>query len=319
LRWHELGSDIRSGAHFAIAAASVSGDSFLQSGPSVRQRWINFQAEALGRMPRSMRTSLSVARHLPSYLGWTLHPQGRKRLAEHVGALRGRYAGRRCIVIGNGPSLNDIDLEPLKGEYTFGLNRIYLLTERLGFHVTFYVAIARYVLEQFTDDIRAVPGLKFLNWSYRRPFLDTPDAVFVETAPRLTPDGNILRGYYAGAGTVTNFALQIAYFLGFSEVILIGVDHRYQQSGTPNRAVIEQQADRNHFAPDYFGPGVIWQLPDLEAMEDGYRRVKALFERDSRLVVDATRGGMLTVFPKVEFQSHLRDSRWLSLRDDESV
>lgn len=230
--------------------------------------------------------------------------------------MRGRYEGYRCIVIGNGPSLKLMDLEPLRREYTFGLNRIYLLADQLGFHMTFYAAIARYVLEQFTSDIQAIQSLKFLNWSYRKPYIDTPEAVFVETGPSLAPSGNILRGYYAGAGTVTNFALQIAYFMGFSEVILIGVDHHYDTSGTPNRAIIASGPDRNHFAQDYFGPGIVWQLPDMQAMEDGYRMLRRLYEKHSRRIVDATDGGMLTVFPKVDFRTYLSESPFRSMGND---
>ena len=46
---------------------------------------------------------------------------------------RDRYAGKRCFIIGNGPSLREMDLSALRDEYTFGLNRIYLMFEKIGF------------------------------------------------------------------------------------------------------------------------------------------------------------------------------------------
>ncbi len=37
------------------------------------------------------------------------------------------HHGQRCFIIGNGPSLQRTDLTKLKDEFTFGMNRIYLV------------------------------------------------------------------------------------------------------------------------------------------------------------------------------------------------
>ena len=41
---------------------------------------------------------------------------------------RNYYVGKtnRCFILGTGPSLNDVDLEPLKNEVTIGVNQICL-------------------------------------------------------------------------------------------------------------------------------------------------------------------------------------------------
>jgi len=52
-----------------------------------------------------------------------------------------RYKGKRCFVIGNGPSLKNTDLSKLSGEYTFGMNRIYLMFPELGFPTSFLVCV----------------------------------------------------------------------------------------------------------------------------------------------------------------------------------
>ena len=51
------------------------------------------------------------------------------------------------------------------------------------------------------------------------------------------------------------------------------------------------------------GEGFRWQLPDLEASERASRMTRTAFEKDGRRVPDATKGGKLTVFPKVDFDS----------------
>lgn len=278
----------------------------------MREQWINFQAALLQRLPPAAGTFLSNVKHIPSYASWRLNPAGRRQAIKLLEPYSNRYQGFRCVIIGNGPSLREMDLAPLKQEFTFGLNRIYLLFDELGFRTDFLVAINRYVLNQFAEELAVFPSLKIFNWSYRHPALDSPSTCYLETKPIMQPDGNLLAGYYAGGGTVTNVALQAAYFMGFSEVILVGVDHNYQQKGRPNKAVTSNEADESHFSRRYFGPGVVWQLPDLAAMERGFEQIRLLFDEDNRSIIDATRGGKLQVFPKADFQDVLETSNFQS-------
>jgi hypothetical protein len=55
--------------------------------------------------------------------------------------------------------------------------------------------------------------------------------------------------------------------------------------------------------PNYFGKGVRWQLPDLDTSEVGYIMAREAFREAGREIVDATVGGKLTVFPKVDYNS----------------
>src|SRR3989339_1665212 len=98
--------------------------------------------------------------------------------------------------------------------------------------------------------------------------------------------------------------MQLAYYMGFSEVILIGVDHHFVTQGTPNQEVVSHGADPNHFHPDYFGKGIRWHLPDLERSERSYWMAKHAFEVDGRRIVDATVDGRLNVFPKIDYQRY---------------
>ena len=226
--------------------------------------------------------------------------------------MQNKYVGYRCIVIGNGPSLRKMDLSILKDEYTFGLNRIYLLFDELGFETSFFVSINKLVLQQFAEDIKKIQALKFLNWASRSDYPVDEKTVLLSAKPGFKVDGDIIHGYFADTFTVTNVALELAYFLGFSEVILIGVDHSFIQKGTANRAVVAQKEDLNHFSKDYFGPGVVWQLPDIDNIESGFQETKVLYHRNGRNIVDATVNGKLQVFDKVVFEDCLAKSPFKS-------
>jgi hypothetical protein len=218
--------------------------------------------------------------------------------------LKGKHKGQRAFIIGNGPSLKNMDLSILKDEKTFGLNRIYLLFDQIGFSSTYFVAINHLVIEQTAKEIVSkVPCPKIIDWGARKYFKLKDDIIYLKTyheEPRFFTD--ITRGIWQGM-TVTYVAMQVAYFMGFDQVILIGIDHSFRARGKPNEIVTSQDQDDNHFTPDYFGKGFRWQLPDLEGSELAYRMAKFQYERTGREIIDATVGGKLQVFRKVDYYS----------------
>ncbi len=248
-----------------------------------------------------------------SNLYWGWHNRGRHVLAKLLSQrwagsrralleLRDCHRGQRCFIIGNGPSLRQTDLSLLKDEVTFGLNRIYLLFPELGFKTSCLVSVNDLVLEQCAEEIKALEMPKFITWRARRWLSNDPHTVFMDTdytgLENFSADaaGRVFEGF-----TVTYVALQLAFHMGFDEVILIGVDHNFTTRGPANATVVSMGDDPNHFTPNYFGKGFKWQLPDLEGSERAYRLAKEAYEKAGRRVVDATVGGKLTVFPKVDY------------------
>lgn len=230
-----------------------------------------------------------------------------RRYARSQRALAGladRHRGERCFVIGNGPSLRRTDLSRLDGEITFGMNRIYLMFDELGFGTSYYVSVNELVIEQCAEDIARLQMPKFLTWRARRWLPRDGSAIFVDSdftgpetfSPRAT--GRMFEG-----STVTYVALQLAYHMGFGQAILIGVDHNFSAKGEANAVVESQGDDPDHFSPQYFGKGFRWQLPDLEASERAYRMAKQAYQAGGRQILDATVGGKLDVFPKADYES----------------
>jgi 6-hydroxymethylpterin diphosphokinase MptE-like len=234
---------------------------------------------------------------------YALSPAGRRSVAQ-LRSLRDRHAGERCVIVGNGPSLKQMDLSILRDEVTFGLNRGYLLFQKLGFATTYLAAINVHVVEQFSAEILAEPSTIFVSWHARRSLPAGHRAILVRPGPGPRFSTDPARGMWGGA-TVTFAALQLAYHMGFREVILIGVDHSFTTTGPAHKLVTSTGDDPNHFDPNYFGKGVRWELPNLELSEVAYRLARRAYEQDQRRIVDATVGGKLTVFPKVDLASAL--------------
>jgi hypothetical protein len=201
--------------------------------------------------------------------------------------------------MGNGPSLRGSNWRLLSALPTIGLNRIYLLADQMGFVPTYYCCVNSLVLQQFADEIREIKSLQCIDWDAGMPALGLPSnrMAYIPAIPSFDFHHNILHGWCPGS-TVTFAAMQLAFFLGFRRVLLIGVDHRFGINGPANRVIVSSGDDLSHFASDYFGKGVKWALPDLENSERMYNLARTAFETAGREIVDCTTGGNLKVFPK---------------------
>jgi hypothetical protein len=258
--------------------------------------------------PRRARRLAEIILDTGSYLSYRLDARGRQSRRRLAG-LRDRHRGRRCFILGNGPSLQRTDLSPLRSELTFGLNRAYLMFERNGFATTYLASVNRLVIEQSGSEILESPVDEvFVGWDARDAIERSDRPIYVRSLARPCFSTQAGNGVWEGA-TVTYVALQLAYHMGIRDVVLLGVDHRFSSTGSPHQVVTSSGPDRDHFSPGYFGPGYRWQLPDLETSEVAYRLARAAFERAGGRVRDATLDGHLDVFPKVTYESLFTGAR----------
>lgn len=214
--------------------------------------------------------------------------------------LYGLNKGQTALVIGNGPSLKPMMNKVLRSKYpTMGSNRVYLLGG--GFAPTYYACVNQVVLDQNGYEIKKLAGrsLMFLPAAYAQDY--AAHSLRPNPAPMFSfdPSSYIYEGY-----TVTFVLLQLAFFLGFTTVLLVGVDHRYDYTGEPNALNLMDGPDPNHFDPEYF-QNQVWNNPDLERSEEAYVMAREAFEADNRRIINLTPGSALTVF------DHGSPRKWL--------
>ena len=216
--------------------------------------------------------------------------------------LKNRHQRERVILVANGPSLNRMELSFLRHEITMGLNKIYLGFREFGFYPRYYAAVNSKVIAQSANEINQLNCVKFIA---EHSGALVPESGLVYHVETISPPArfchDITRGVHEG-WTVTYAALQIAYYLGFTEVILIGLDHRYDFTGLPNEAHRLDGPDTNHFNIDYFGGGQTWDNPDLAHAEESYRIARSEFEKAGRRIIDATVDGASVAFEKADYR-----------------
>jgi len=221
-----------------------------------------------------------------------------------ISKFKDKHNGESCFIIGNGPSLRKMDLSALRHRVTFGLNKIYLLFDKLGFETTYLAAANPYVIQQAAKDFSSLSMPMFVMMWGREFIQKKENIIFLREDSHPLFAENITKGVCIDA-TVTYMAMQIAYYMGFKTVILIGVDHFFESKGQPHSTVKLSGEDPNHFDPNYFGYGIPWQLPDLEGSERAYQRAKKVFEADGRRILDATVEGKLQIFEKISYKEAL--------------
>ena len=237
---------------------------------------------------------------------------------EEVKALKqfkDKYKGKRCFIIGNGPSLNKCDLSLLKDEYTFAVNGIFYKTEEMGFKPTFYMVEDGHVVDDNLKKINEYnPTFKFFPALYKDKIVKTDNTYFFTAdlgfyrgnhysfeIPRFSRDFSQIA--FCGQ-SVTYLNMQLAFYMGFSEVYLIGMDFSYNVRETDEKrgaTLITHDEDINHFHPDYFGKGKKWHDPKVHNVAKNYEYAKMIYEWNERKIYNATVGGKLEIFERKDY------------------
>jgi len=161
--------------------------------------------------------------------------------------LHNKYKGERIFLIGNGPSLNNTPLELLKNEYSMGFNKIHKIYTDTEWRPSFYVNGCS--LEQ---NIRSTEFWETVNigipcFFYQRDskYLPGKNNIFVLNDKKIQNYNSDVEKTKLDVSNITGFeniwsddiseciyrynttifpGMQIAYYMGFSEIYLVGCD-----------------------------------------------------------------------------------------------
>lgn len=243
-----------------------------------------------------------------------------------LAALKDRYLGQRCFVIGNGPSLCIKDLSKLgkNGEVTIASNKIYLAFEETDWRPTYYTVADLLTAENNAEKIRNLDLIKLFPDHFKGILGESKDSdcngihlYYRMIKERHDEDGNYLPffssspliGFHVGE-TITHVNIQLAYYLGCNPIYLIGLDGVYQIPSTiTSHHVYEQvfvsQGEINHFHKDYRKIGETWCKPKPEYHELAYQCCRQFLEPCGVTIKNASRNTSIRVFERVDLDSIL--------------
>lgn len=222
--------------------------------------------------------------------------------ADRIGTHYNAHKGKRCFIVGSANSLSRHDLSLLAGEYVFASGRSANALQTHGISPTFCVAERE---DMANDNGQAVApcdaGLKFLPASPERSTHDDKvisfpinTGIFNQNSPyygvpRFSTDPS--KVVYLGCPAVFN-ALQFAFFMGFTEVYIIGVETEPE--------VRHSQFNLGHAGATQDSSAA---CPSFSQVEMGYLQAKLAFDAVGRKLYNATIGAGSGILPRADFDA----------------
>lgn len=214
-----------------------------------------------------------------------------------------------CVIVGNGPSLNDTDLDLLsEASAVFCANYSYLNAD-LSRHMTHLSVVNYLVAEQGSHDFNQYEGAMLCVPYWLRYCIAERDNVYFFKSVGKKEFSLDATENISWRSTVSFFQMQLAYHLGYRKVLLIGFDHNYpHQPDLKEGEIIDQKSDdMDHFDPAYFR-GKRWQAADVGLMEEMYRLAREAFDADGRAILNCTVGGRLETFERSSLEAEFQMS-----------
>lgn len=220
---------------------------------------------------------------------------------------KNRYKDKRVFLIGNGPSLRIEDLETLWNhkDICFAFNKAYRVFDQTKWRPD-VLAISDYsIVVNSQDEIEAVDCPVILADHFHRnekckringvSYIHIIDMEYKNSHPDFSED--IENGSYCGYSVSYDIGIQLAVYAGAKEIYLIGMDHTMQCDDVAD--------ERHHFIKNYFTENekkeYIGKKGKFDNVTRAYEVAKAYADTHNVKIYNATRGGKLEVFERVNF------------------
>jgi 6-hydroxymethylpterin diphosphokinase MptE-like len=237
---------------------------------------------------------------------------------------RDRHRGRRCFIIGNGPSLKAQALSRLTGEVTFATNSFYLhpLAKEQRLPTYYLLSDPQYFdgstsNEEFAQMRAAIGSKPIFLPHYAREFITSTNALPSEQIYYVATCGGLedtwqtrpdLTQTIPGAQTVVQLAMLAAMYMGCSPIYLLGLDHDWLSHGGKHLnfysdETVDEQPEGNL-------PGWTYRrmMEAMLTMWDIYEMLLRIANAEGIEIINATHGGFLDVFKRQRYESILNDA-----------
>jgi N-acetylneuraminate synthase len=232
-----------------------------------------------------------------------------------------RHAGQRCFILATGPSINSQPLHLLAGETCISVSNFFVHPDyaviRPRYHCVapHHAPITEDAWQTWLSDMamRTLDAEMFfmlpdLERNSRNGYFNDRAVRHIQPGAPLTQlesQGVDLTRALPSPQSVTIMALYGAIHMGFSEIYLLGCDHDWILHLNQSRHFYNesQHALNRDGYNEWFNDGIDGYFKDYLTLWSQYRAVaKAAQLRNSR-ILNATRGGLLDVFPRIPFES----------------
>ena len=227
----------------------------------------------------------------------------KKHYDRMIRRLKGSKKGKRCFIVGNGPSLTVRQLEAIQNEDCFGANRIYKMFDQTSWRPKYYVIQDKYDQTKGVYENLDVEYLFVSDFYWKEHGMRNPHAICYHINRMLRQGSSLpfstdVSHYVQAAATVTYTMIQLAVYFGYTQIYLIGMDHTYANVTNDKGVIIQRNNVRSHAFEDEKPNEVV---ANIAYMEDAYRRARKYCEENGIGIYNATIGGALEIFERKDF------------------
>ena len=215
--------------------------------------------------------------------------------------------GKRCFIVGNGPSLTLEDLDKIKKEDCFAANLIFKIFDKTEWRPKYYFIQDRYA---DTGNVLDEIDLEYLfvgDYYWRKRGMKNPNAICIHSARSFNKNrvdfSEDMSKALVSHCTVTYTMIQAAIYMGYKEIFLLGMDHNYALTYDSKGNVIQDSTIRNHIFEDKNPKDVI---ANIEGMNKAYISAKEYALQHGVNIYNATRGGKLEWFGRVKLEEVIK-------------
>ena len=225
---------------------------------------------------------------------------------QYIKELKDSCYGERCFIIGNGPSLTSEDLDLLKNEKTFAFNRIYHMYQYTGWRPTYYMVVDKAIIHEmnrekereieaecfFVPNKKLVQKYKDQNAHHIGVEVTVPARTENMVLKKVSTD--VSKQFSTAAGVITS-AFELAFYMGFKEIYLLGVDHNFAVEIDKNGHKTVNKNCKYHFKEDKEqSPFVTYK----DTLTHNFEVCGNYAVQHGIKIVNVTRGGKLEVFER---------------------
>lgn len=225
---------------------------------------------------------------------------------------KGIHKGKRCFVVLTGPSLTLHDVEMLEGEITFAVNSCIKFLDKTTWRPSYYLLTDPLIYQSMGKEIEESDmncpifysrnGIKKEikksdTYPFKTSYFYHMINYFSKGKTKLGWSDDINKCIADGTSCVYA-VMQIALYMGFEEVYVIGADCNYSMP--------KQHSDISSYDP-------VIEIPSNggEHVLIAWKSIKYHLEKRNNImkVFNSTRGGMLELFPRVELEKALKKEK----------
>lgn len=234
-----------------------------------------------------------------------------------------KHKGERVYIIGNGPSLKQTDLDLIKDAPAIAMNRINLLYPHTKWRPRYYIYCSDNVDnprwgKDWTSSVAEIardPKTTSFVWTkYAHAVPDDTNPVWLKrfTEEDVTRPHNFSDNaaqWMSKSGTSINVALQLAHYMGFKQIVFLGIDLNWQTSDSV-------AGDPNHFDTSYQA-NIADGEEERRRMLLTHYNAKMALKKHGVEIYNATPESFVDTYPFVRFETIAKDKKYSRPYHDE--